>query len=83
MFELATKGMNPRQAQEWFRREGRRQYDEYGGRGKDDLGPEMRLPVGKMRCHGIKRLQAAHGDWEDECVAYWYHQAHAFRNPPD
>jgi len=74
-FELTTKSMTMRERDAWFRREGQRQYDKFSGKPVDDLGPEIRLPKGKLRCHGIRKRQVAHGNWEDDCADAWYRQS--------
>lgn len=80
-FELTTAKMTAAQRAAWWRNQSRRDYERFSGKGVDDLGPEIRFPRGKQRCHGLRRIQVKHGDWEEACADRWYHQAHASRLP--
>lgn len=81
MFELATKGMSPRQAQEWFRREGLRRYNAKSGkcRSFSDLGPDIPYKNQTRRVTRHRREQFVY-ELEDDGRG-WYHQAHASRLP--
>lgn len=66
MFELATKGMTPRQAREWWKANP----ESYGGKyRRDDLGPPINIPKGKLKLHKPRKDKT---EWEEECADTWY-----------
>lgn len=66
MFELATKGMTPRQAREWWKANP----ESYGGKsGRNDLGPPINIPKGKIKLHKPRKDKT---EWEEECEDSWY-----------
>lgn len=82
MFERLTRNMTLSQRHDWWENQAKADYRKYGGKGLDDLGPDIRFPKGKRNCHGLRR-KLFHGDWWEEPAGEYYHQAHATRTYRD
>ncbi len=66
--------MTEMQRHEWWENEAKADYRRYAGAECNDLGPEIPVAKGKVRCHGLRKTMSAHGRWEDEVADHWYRQ---------
>lgn len=73
MFELATRGMTPAQCRQWWD-----EHPEEWGNG-DDLGPEIRIPIGKVRKHVLRKPRIDKFLFDDEEPREYYKQGHVGR----
>jgi hypothetical protein len=69
-YRLYTKGMKPDEASRWFNSNPGKRVNPY--QGESDLGPDIKIPMGKMSNHRTK------GTWDALRLGgvEWYHQGH-------
>ena len=81
MFKCITRSMTPAERHEWMKEQGRisAARRDAGFIDATDMGPDIKSPKGKMRCHGIRRKMYPKGRWWEEPADEYYHQAHASR----